>query len=35
VHGTKRSVHVLHAKHKVRPRDRVRERAHLALEAAH
>jgi glutaminyl-peptide cyclotransferase len=35
VHGTKRSVRVLHAKHKVRPRDRVRERAHLTLEAAH
>jgi len=35
LHGTKRSVHVLHAKHKVRPRDRVRERAHLSLEAAH
>jgi len=35
VHGTKRSVRVLHAKHKVRPRDRVHERAHLSLEAAH
>src|SRR3954469_22834330 len=35
LHGTKRSVHLLHAKHKVRPRDRVRERAHLSLEAAH
>jgi glutaminyl-peptide cyclotransferase len=35
LHGTKRSVHVLHAKHKLRPRDRVRERAHLSLEAAH
>src|SRR3954470_15353716 len=35
LHGTKRSVHVLHAKHKVGPRDRVRERAHLSLEAAH
>jgi glutaminyl-peptide cyclotransferase len=34
-HGTKRSVHVLHAKRKVRPRDRVRERAHLSLDAAH
>jgi hypothetical protein len=35
VHGTKRSVRVLHAKHKVRPRDRVRERVHLEIEAAH
>jgi hypothetical protein len=35
LHGTKRSVRVLHAKHKVRPRDRVREKAHLALDAAH
>ena len=35
VHGTKRSVRVLRARHRIRPRDRVRERAHLSVEAAH
>jgi glutaminyl-peptide cyclotransferase len=35
LHGPKRSVHFAHANRKVKPRDRLRERAHLALDVAH
>jgi len=35
VHGPKRNVHILHARHKIRPRERLKERAKSSLDLDH